>query len=448
MIPRAILAWLCLGSMAWSQNFETLFQRGVALQTAGHPLEAAAAYESALRVGRPNDGNYVYAQSNLAQTYISLGKYDQAEPILNRVLASYQAQYGPDHEDVGVVLGHLGSVYTSQGKFDQAAKCVERSFVIQLKYRPIESPRVLDTVKFLITILDLAGNLKEAITLNEALIKALEARLGPNDSRLRQPLMSLAGKRAQSGRFREAEELIQRAQHLPASDDQFASDPAREALTCASIYSEMGRYPEALEQLVRAEKLYTVRAQRLPMFKGLISQARLAQAEVLLELGQADRAVQLYEENLPAVEGNGDRTLAPHLYGLGVGYQRLGQLAKAEAVFRRVQSTETFPGWNRLNAGALLASILADRKAPAGWNRPQERCRSQFDAVRQTVPHLGRCLLEDRPSQRGGKELPPGPRDARFRRGAEAQRGSNLLAGSGSSARNPKDAYRRVGRRR
>jgi tetratricopeptide (TPR) repeat protein len=99
----------------------------------------------------------------------------------------------------------------------------------------------------------------------------------------------------------------------------------------------------------------------MPSFKGMIPLTRVAQAEILLELGQTDRAVQLFEETLPAAEASGGNGLAPHLYSLGVCYQRLGQLDKAEALFRRVQSTESFPGWNRLSAGTILASILADR---------------------------------------------------------------------------------------
>ena len=178
-------------------------------------------------------------------------------------MASFQAQYGPESDNVGKVLGDLGGVYVSQGKLDKAVECLNRAFAIRAKYHPIESPEVLGTVEYAIGIIAEMGQLAKAAKLSEGLIKELESRVGPNDSRLRASLFVVASSMTQEGKYRAAEEIIQRVNaHRVRCGRWYSldSDPAVEAMTIGSMYGEMGRYTEALEQFVRAEKVYIVRA--------------------------------------------------------------------------------------------------------------------------------------------------------------------------------------------
>ena len=250
-----------------------------------------------LRGGGPSDGNYVGRNPTSCKRTHHWENTIRPEPVFlpKQALAHFQAQNGAESEDVGTVLGNLGNIYNSQGKFDQAAEYLGRSFcdpaeISSAGINPrAEHGQILDLLR------RHGGRCEEGHPDERGADQGAEARIGPNDSRLRQPLFSLAGKLRQRGDYRQAEQLIQRAQHLPAPDDQLDADPAAEAITCGTLLSEIGRYPEALAQMVRAEKIYIERSKRIPSFQGMIPVTRAGQAEVLLELGQVEKSVQLFE---------------------------------------------------------------------------------------------------------------------------------------------------------
>ncbi len=56
----------------------------------------------------------------MGRVYQSLGRYDQARPLVERSLKVRQAVFGPDHESVGESLAHLGEISTLQGHYDAA----------------------------------------------------------------------------------------------------------------------------------------------------------------------------------------------------------------------------------------------------------------------------------------------------------------------------------------
>src|SRR5262249_52767597 len=58
---------------------------------------------------------------NLATLYRVQGRYDQAEPLLQRALQIRQARLGKDHPLVALSLGQLAGLYTLQQRWDKAA---------------------------------------------------------------------------------------------------------------------------------------------------------------------------------------------------------------------------------------------------------------------------------------------------------------------------------------
>jgi tetratricopeptide (TPR) repeat protein len=58
------------------------------------------------------------------------GKYEQAEPLYQRVLAIYEQQLGSQHPDTATSLNNLAELYYSQGKYEQAEPLYQRALLI------------------------------------------------------------------------------------------------------------------------------------------------------------------------------------------------------------------------------------------------------------------------------------------------------------------------------
>jgi tetratricopeptide (TPR) repeat protein len=70
------------------------------------------------------------ALNNLALTLSDLGHPDQAQPLLERALAIDEAAYGPDHRDVATDLINLATARRALGHPDQAQPLLERALAI------------------------------------------------------------------------------------------------------------------------------------------------------------------------------------------------------------------------------------------------------------------------------------------------------------------------------
>ena len=59
------------------------------------------------------------AQIELARSLRELGRFAEAEPLLQESLRRVEAQYGPDHAQTKAVREHLVALYEAWGKSDQ-----------------------------------------------------------------------------------------------------------------------------------------------------------------------------------------------------------------------------------------------------------------------------------------------------------------------------------------
>jgi tetratricopeptide (TPR) repeat protein len=73
------------------------------------------------------------ALDNLALLYWAQHRYQEAEPLLRRLLAIQEKSLGPDHPDVAESLNHLAQVYRSQGRYAEAEPLLKRALAIQQK---------------------------------------------------------------------------------------------------------------------------------------------------------------------------------------------------------------------------------------------------------------------------------------------------------------------------
>ena len=82
--------------------------------------------------------------SNLASLYQAQGKYEQAEPLYQRVLAIFEMQLGPEHPYTGTCLNNLAGLYQAQGKYEQAEPLYQRALPILGKIVGPQHPITID----------------------------------------------------------------------------------------------------------------------------------------------------------------------------------------------------------------------------------------------------------------------------------------------------------------
>src|SRR5947208_4828264 len=58
------------------------------------------------------------------------GKYSEAVPLAQKLLADMEKTYGPDHRDVAAALNNLGQLYGSTGQDAEAEPLYKRALTI------------------------------------------------------------------------------------------------------------------------------------------------------------------------------------------------------------------------------------------------------------------------------------------------------------------------------
>ncbi|NET45324.1 tetratricopeptide repeat protein [Okeania sp. SIO2B3] len=68
------------------------------------------------------------------------GKYDEAEPLLQRSLAIREKILRDDHPHLEESLNNLGELYRKQGKYDEAEPLLQRALIIKEKAFGVDHP--------------------------------------------------------------------------------------------------------------------------------------------------------------------------------------------------------------------------------------------------------------------------------------------------------------------
>src|SRR5439155_533835 len=68
--------------------------------------------------------------NNLAILYAEQGKYELAEPLIQRALAGRERVLGPEHPSTFSTVNNLATLYTDQGKYEQAEPLYQRALAI------------------------------------------------------------------------------------------------------------------------------------------------------------------------------------------------------------------------------------------------------------------------------------------------------------------------------
>jgi CHAT domain-containing protein len=216
------------------------------------------------------------ALSDLALLYDIQGRYADAEPLYHRSLAIREKTLGREHPAVAGSLNNLAALYAGQGRYAEAEPLYQRSLAIREKALGRDHPDVATSLNNLAALYATQGRNAEAEPLHQRSLAIREKALGRDHPDVATTLNNLAAVYATQGRYAEAEPLHQRSLTIfEKALGRDHPDVATSLNNLAELYATQGRYADAMPIIKRtllqgtAEKtiafsvLFASRAQNL-----------------------------------------------------------------------------------------------------------------------------------------------------------------------------------------
>lgn len=297
--------------------------------------------------------------NNLANLYADKGDYVKAEILYQRALAIREKVLGPEHPSVAGALDNLALIYADKGSYEKAEPLHQRALAILEKVLGPEHPNVATSCNNLALLYQVKGDFAQAEPLYQRALVIWEKALGPEHPRVAASLHNLGNLLYIKGDYVRAEPLHQRA--LAIREKALGPehpDVAGSLSSLAILYSEKGDH-------VKAEPLYQ---RALAIWEKALGPEHPSVARVLNRLanhynekGDYAKAEPLYQRALAIREkalGQEHPSVASSLNDLAVLYQARGDYVRAEPLYQRaLRIWEKALGPENSRAATSLASL-------------------------------------------------------------------------------------------
>jgi tetratricopeptide (TPR) repeat protein len=281
------------------------------------------------------------ALNSLAELYDELGHYAEAEPLYQRALTIRENAFGRDHPAVAESLNNLALLYSEQGRYAEAEPLYRRCLAINEKVLGRDHREVAVSLNNLAELYRQQGRYAEAEPLYQRSLAIKEKVLGRDRPEIATSLSNMALLYKLQGRNVEAEPLYQRSLVIREKAlGREHPDVATSLNNLATLYDEQGRYAtaEPLHQRALAirEKAFgrdhpDVATSLHNLGAEYWKQGRYAEAEPLLW-----RALAIEEKVL----GRDHPSVALSLNSLALLYGEQGRYTDAEPLAQRALAIE------------------------------------------------------------------------------------------------------------
>lgn len=225
----------------------------------------------------------------LAAIYCSLGRFEEAVPVLERSIEVVDIGNGSDHA-LAKFSGYmqLGDTCSSIGLLDRSVWCYESGLKIQIEALGDSDPRVAETCRYLA----------------EAHIQAMQ--------------------------FDEAENLCKKILEIHREHDHSASlEEATDRRLLALVYEAKGDYESALEHLVLASMVMIANGQ-----ENVVASIDVSIGNIYMSLCRFDEAIFSYQKALTvfkATRGENHLSVASVFIRLADLYYKVGKLRESKS---------------------------------------------------------------------------------------------------------------------
>ena len=339
------------------------------------------------------------------------GKYDEALPLVERVLQTREMALGAEHRDVAAAINRLAELYWQKSDYAKAEPLHQRALAIREKAFGPEHPEVASSLNNLANLYRRKGDYTRAESLLLRALAIREKAFGPEHLYVAGSLNNLANIYSDRGDDAKAEPLYQRA--LAIHEKALGPEHPSVALilnTFASFYLYRKEYVKAEPLCRRALDIYE---KALGPEHPEVANALSNLGSVYRAMGEDAKAEPLYQRALSISEkavGPEHDDVALHLNNLACIYRDRGDKAKGEPLYQRALAV-----WEKTLGPehpftALTLTNLAVLYATAGDLAQAIRLQLRADAIvehnlrlnlapgseRQKLAYLNRLLYETR----------------------------------------------------
>ena len=247
------------------------------------------------------------AQAAEAQRLVTAGKFAEAQPLAERVLAAREQALGPEHPDVAAALTRLAMILRNRRELAKAEALNQRGLAIAEK---TPEPGHADLAQILFeqgALQQSRADFVKAEPLYQRAVAVWEQTLGPDHPNVAKGLGNLAAVHAQRGNFAKAEPLLRRA--LAIRERALGAehpDLNKELILLGNVYFTQKRFADAAPYYERALRVMDkAPAQANP--QQLIAVLNNL-ANIHVELGEYAAAETLYRR----VQTLQEKMLEPH----------------------------------------------------------------------------------------------------------------------------------------
>lgn len=201
----------------------------------------------------PDHRDVAASLNNLALLYGNQGRDTEAEPLYRRSLAIMEKAFGPDSAEVGAGLSNLAALYQRQGRTTDAEPLFKRSLAIREKAPGRDHPDVAQSLNNLATHYEKQDRHADSEPLFRRALVIYEKAAGPGHPAVATVLNNLGQVAKVQSRYAEAEPLVKRS--LAIREKVLGPDHpdvARSLNNLADLYERQGRYAEAEPLFERA----------------------------------------------------------------------------------------------------------------------------------------------------------------------------------------------------
>ncbi len=148
--------------------------------------------------------------NNLALSYISMGKYDDAEKIYNSLIIKDTAEFGRRSEQVCISLSSLGTIHEKRNNIKQARICYEEAYSISLELFDERHPSTITHLSNL-ALINIDSKPKKSEKIFKDVLKLRIEQLGENHILTVTTLVNLASSYTRQNKHPKAKKYLSRA---------------------------------------------------------------------------------------------------------------------------------------------------------------------------------------------------------------------------------------------
>jgi CHAT domain-containing protein/Tfp pilus assembly protein PilF len=176
----------------------------------GLPLEMAPLWQTPALAQAADAAEADRLEQQARQLY-SQGRYAEAIPLAEQVVAIRKQVLGPQNPQVATALNNLALLYQDQGRYSEAEPLFQEAIAIDRQALPPNHPSLATHLNNLAGLYRAQGRYSEAEPLFQEAFAIVRQALPPNHPSLATHLNNLAGLYQDQGRYSEAEPLFQEA---------------------------------------------------------------------------------------------------------------------------------------------------------------------------------------------------------------------------------------------